>query len=86
MISVVAKSAVSLHRHKPWNPLRKSGFRPARSLLGYFQDRREFVQEDYGKFSVDGLDHRRNFLLIKTLKERAELRQRTSWVTNFAGI
>jgi len=58
--------AVSLHRHKPWNSFAKSGFRPARSLLGYFKIDANSVQEDYGKFSVDGLDHRRNFLLIKT--------------------
>ncbi len=60
-------------------------FDPLDHYLDTFKIDANSVQEDYGKFSVDGLDHRRNFLLIKTLKERAELRQRTSCVTNFAG-
>src|SRR6202030_2305274 len=60
-------------------------FDPLDHYLDTFKIDANSAQEDYGKFSVDGLDHRSNFLFLKTLKERVELRQRTSCVTNFAG-
>lgn len=43
------------------------------------------IADDYGKFSVDGLDQRKNFRFIKELEQRMESRRRTPCMVNFAG-
>jgi glycosyltransferase involved in cell wall biosynthesis len=43
------------------------------------------MREEFGSFSVDGLDHRRNFLFLKELEKRLAARRSTPCVANFAG-
>jgi glycosyltransferase involved in cell wall biosynthesis len=58
---------------------------PADHYLEAFKIDVRSVQDDYDRFSVDGLDHRRNFLFLQKLEERLQLRRATPCVTNLAG-
>ena len=43
------------------------------------------VADEYGRFTVDGLDQRKNFLFIRELEQRMEARRQTACTVNFAG-